>query len=378
MTPRLKITCVAAGLLVLAGCDYAGPTSLPLPAGTSAGDDPYRVTVVFDDASNLAPKGSCRANDVPVGYIESVKLGADLKARVVCLVDRNAKLPANAVGTLSETSLLGERFVAFGPPPGQQPAGRLAADAVLADAGNRVEPNVEQVLGALSGVLNGGGLARVQTINRELNAALSGREGDVRAVLGDLATLTRHLNQHSGDITGALDSMDKLTRTLARQDKAIGAAIDAIPDGLEVLNRQRPKLVKLLDRLGHLSDVATPVIEQSKRDTVADLKLLRPILRELDNAGSDLNEALHVLTTYPFPTNAMAAMRGDYFGLNATVNLNLDTVNKLLESQLGQPPTTAKPGPTRPGTPTPGLPLPEIGLPEEPPLDLGELLTGGL
>lgn len=375
MKGRLKVVCAfAAASMLLAGCRYAGPTSLPLPAGNSAGDDPYRVTVVFDDASNLAPKGSCRANDVPIGYIDSVTLDKDLKARVVCLVNRAAKLPANAVATLSETSLLGERFVAIGPPPGARPEGRLAAAAVLADGGNHIDPNVEQVLGALSGVLNGGSLARVQTINRELNAALSGRESDVRAVIGELATLTGHLNENRGDITTALDSMDKFTSTLARRDKALGAAIDAIPDGLEALNRQRPKLVKLLSRLGHLSDVATPVIEQSKGDAVANLKLLRPILAELDQASVDLNEALRILTSYPFPSNATAAMRGDYVGLDATVSLSLDTVNKLLEAQLGEPPPTAKPGEE---TPVPDLPLPEIGLPAEPPLDLGDLLTGG-
>lgn len=370
-----SLTAAIAVTLLLTGCRYEGPTSLPLPGGTSTGDDPHRVTAVFDDATNLARKGSCRANDAPIGTIESVSLDSDLKARVVCLVNRETRLPGNTVATLSETSLLGERFVALGPPAGEEPAGTLPADAVIGHSGNQVDANVEQVLGALSGVLNGGSLARVRTITRELNAALSGRETDVRAVLGDLATLTGTLNERRDDITSALDSLDRLTGTLARQDKTIGAAIDAIPDGLAVLNRQRQKLVKLLTRLSRLSDVATPVIEQSRSDTVANLKLLRPILAELDKAGADLNESLKILTSYPFPSNTLAALRGDYVGLDATVNLSLDTVNKLLESQLKQPPPAEGPGADE--TPAPELPVPDIGLPDGPTLDLGDLLTGG-
>lgn len=381
MNARLCV--VVAVTIVLAGCRYEGPTSLPLPAGTSAGDDPYRVTAIFDDATNLAEKGSCRANDVPIGTIESVTLDSDLNARVVCLVNREARLPANTVATLSETSLLGERFVALAPPPGEEPEGTLAPGAVIEEAGNHADPNVEQVLGALSAVLNGGSLARIQTITRELNTALSGRESDVRAVLGDLATLIGHLNRNRSDITRALDSLDKLTGTLAEQDKAIGAAIDAIPEGLEVLNRQRPRLVRLLERLSHLSDVATPVIEQSRDDTVADLKLLRPILAELDKAGNDLNESLKILTSYPFPSSTLAALRGDYVGLDATVNLSLDTLNTLLGEQLNQQPPAAGADRRRSPAPTPGSaelpepPAPEVRPPGGPAIDLGDLLTGG-
>lgn len=381
MKPRRTWLWAAVTLpLLLVSCRYEGPSSLPLPAGTSAGSDPYRVTVVFDDATNLARKGSCRANDVPVGTIESITLDAELRARVVCLVNRETGLPANAVGTLSETSLLGERFVALGPPLGDEPKGKLRPGSVIEHSGNHINPNVEQVLGALSAVLNGGSLARIQTITRELNEALSGREPEVRAVLGQLATLTGHLNQNRGDITRALDSLDTVTGTLARQKKVLGAAIDAVPDGLEVLNRQRPKLITLLDRLSRLSDVATPVIEQSRRDTVADLELLRPILAELDKAGGDLAEALGILLSYPFPSKALSAMQGDFFGLNATFNLSLDSVNALLAGQLEPQRSPLGGGSGRPAEELPGLPgldTPQLRSPDAPALDLGDLLTGG-
>jgi phospholipid/cholesterol/gamma-HCH transport system substrate-binding protein len=371
MTRLLVLTLVAA---LVAGCSHGGPADLPLPAGTAAGDDPYRVTVVFDDATSLAPKGSCRANDVPVGHVESVELGKDLKPRIVCLVNAAVTLPANATAQLSETGLLGERYVALGPPTGEKPRGRLPAGAVLRADGNQVDPNIEQVLGALSTVLNGGSLERVQTIARELNTALDGREGTTRAVLRRFGTLARDLNAHRGDITKALDSLDTLSSKIAKQRKAIGSAVEEIPAGLAVLNRQRPRLTTLLARLSHLSRVATPLIKRSKADVVADLHLLRPILRDLTKSGDDLTEALGLLLSYPFGSNSLAANRGDYFGLDATMNLSLDTINELLGDQAA---ATATQGQT--DAAPPGLPLSELpDLPLQPPaLDLGGLLSGG-
>ena len=49
-------------------------------------------------------------------------------------------------------------------------------------------PEVEEVLGALSLLLNGGGVGQLQTITRELNKTLHGREGDARSVLHQIRT----------------------------------------------------------------------------------------------------------------------------------------------------------------------------------------------
>lgn len=375
--PVRTLASVGAVAAALTACGYSGPTDLPLPAGTVAGDDPYPVTIVFADASSLTPKGFCRANDAPVGLIESVTLDEDLNARVVCRVNRSVTLPANAVGRLSETSLLGERYVALEAPAGAKPIGNLRPGAVLAEAGNHVDPTVEQVLGALSTVLNGGSLERVRAISRELTAALSGRGPRIRALLGELGTLVRGLNEHRSDITAALDSLDSLSGTLARQQKVIASAIDSVPDGLAVLERQRPRLVRLLGELNRLSAVATPLIERSKADAVADLELLRPILAALAESGDHIADALQVLPTYPFGSNALAAIKGDYVGVDVTLNLDLDSLNALLGRVLGERSQAAAPGSgRREPSDHPDLQLPGT-VPPASVLDLGELLTGG-
>jgi len=363
------------GLVLLGGCGYRGVTSLPLP-GAVGGSGTYQVTAVFDDATNLVPKETCRANDVTVGSVASITVGPDLRAHITCAIQDSVHLPANAVASVAETSLLGERFVAFDPPPGAQPSGQLAPGAIIGPDATRADPGTEQVLGTLSMVLNGGSLGRVQTISTELNQALAGHETDTRDLLDQLTTLTGQLDQHRGDITHALDSLDRLSTTVADQRDVLGRALDTVPDGVRVLNDQRDEVISLLRHLHDLSDSAVPVLDASKDDTVADLEALRPILDDLAKNGRQIAPALELLS-YPFPANALDAIKGDYAGLFATVNVNLNTINTLLQQEAQAPlsnrlgGTPALPGPLR-------LPLPGGMTPPAPPsTPLDQLLLGG-
>lgn len=369
--------------LLAAGCGFRGTSSLPLPGGVG-GADTYRVTVVLDDATDLVPKETCRSNDVTVGSVDSVVLGPDLKAHVTCVLENSAALPANTVATLQETSLLGERFIALGPPKGLPPNGKLRPGTVVPDSGARVDPDAEQVLGALSAVLNGGDLTKIQVISKELTDALTGHQGDIRSLLDRTTALTGELNQHSADITHALDALDHLSGSLAARRDALGSALDSVPPGLKVLNDQRPQLLNLLRELTRLSSTAVPLIEASKANTTQDLRLLQPILDGLAANGGQLTGALRAMLTYPFPNNGPAATKGDYAGLSATFNLDLDTLNTLLaQEQQASGPSPVPPGPV-PGLPGGGLPgLPPLpgllppGAPgSPPPTDIGGLLLG--
>lgn len=385
-----------AAATVVSGCGYQGAQSLPLP-GAIGGPDTYRVTVTFSDATNLVPKETCRSNDTVIGSVESVSLDDNLNARVVCTIRNSVRLPGNTVGALRDTSLLGERYVELGPPENQPPVGELRPGSSIPRDDTRADPNTEQVLGALSAVLNGGNLGRIQDITRELNDTLDGRGGTIRGLLDKLTTLTTSLNEHRGDITTALDSMDGLTGTLARQRTVLGSALDTIPSGLRVLSDQRPKLTATLRQLSTLSETAVPLIAETKEDTVANLRHLAPVLGQLSKNGDEIASSLEIATDFPFPSNAQSVIKGDYGGMFGTININADTINHLLEQEIASL-TRSRGGPTpnTPGTATPGKATPRSPLPAPlgdvpgaggrvvggvlnttPLRDLGQLLTGG-
>jgi phospholipid/cholesterol/gamma-HCH transport system substrate-binding protein len=96
-----------------------------------------------------------------------------------------------------------------------------------------------------------------------------------------------------------------------------------MPPALKVLAAQRSDLTKMLTALSKLGKTGTKVVKASHADTVANLKQLRPILQQLNKAGDDLPNSLELLTTYPFPRNAVDAVRGDYVNLDITADLDL-------------------------------------------------------
>ncbi|KRA28023.1 MULTISPECIES: MCE family protein [unclassified Nocardioides] len=324
---RASLGVLAAGSLLLGGCGFSGAKDLPLP-GAVGGEDTYRVSMIFTDATNLVPKETCRANDTIVGSVESVELDEDLRAEVVCVIRDTVTLPANTVATLRETSLLGERFVSLDPPTGEQGLGALSADAVVPESSTRVDPNAEMVLGALSQLLNGGSLGTVQTISQELSTALEG--SDFAETTRQLRVLVQHLNGRRGDITASLDAIDSLASRLADQRTVLAAALDSVPDGLAVLDRQRPQLTRTLKTLARLSRVAVPLIERSKANTVADLEHLKPVLRQLSTVGDELALSLERFASFPFPNTFLATAKGDYAGMYGSLTLDLDSLAPLL------------------------------------------------
>src|SRR3546814_16407239 len=100
-------------------------------------------------------------------------------------------------------------------------------DAVALAPGNR-NPEVEEVLGALSLVLNGGGVAQLKTISSELNDALTGKEGNVKSVLTQLDDFMSELDVNKGDIIKAIESLNKLSITANSQMEDLTLALDSV------------------------------------------------------------------------------------------------------------------------------------------------------
>jgi phospholipid/cholesterol/gamma-HCH transport system substrate-binding protein len=333
---------------LLAGCGFNGIYGMPLPGGADLGNRPYQVHVQFKDVLDLVPQAGVKVNDVSVGKVQNVGLAKDgWTADVTLAVNGDVKLPANAEARLRQSSLLGEKFIELAEPQNAKPQGRLANGATIPVERTNRNPEVEEVLGALSLLLNGGGIGQLQDITRELNNATAGNEAQIRSLLSNLNNLVSGLDARRGDITRALDGLNRLSGTLNTQNVQIGAALDKLPAGVKVLADQREQLVTMLQSMDKLSGVATDTINKSRDDMVADLKALAPTLQRLADAGQALPNAFQLLLTYPFPDSAVDGIKGDYANLYAKLDLNLGNVLDNLSRSRQSP---------LPGTPS--LPLP--------------------
>jgi virulence factor Mce-like protein len=344
---------LVAGALALTGCGTV--YDLPLPGGASVGSNPITVHVIFRDVLDLVPQSTVKVDDITVGKVTAIKLQG-YHADVTIELRRGLDLPDNTRAEIRQTSLLGEKFVSLSAPP--DPVGRLASGDVIGLDHTGRNPEVEEVLGALALLLNGGGVGQLKTIASELNSAAGGRESDIRSVLTQLHTFMGQLDHNKAAIVTAIDNVNRLAAGLRQQDGTIKQTLDDVPAALKSLNGQRADLVRMLGALQRLSGVGVRVIRASKASTIDSLRELAPVLTAFAKAGQDMPDALQVFLTYPFvdaavgnnPQVARNLHMGDYTNLSA--RLDLDLGNLTLPGLPGLPglpkvplPTVTVPGP---------------------------------
>ncbi|MEQ0562006.1 MCE family protein [Amycolatopsis sp. NEAU-NG30] len=314
MKGLVKVAAVAALALVTTGCGRGVSVyDIPLPGGAALGDHPIHVTASFTNVLDLVPQSGVKVNDVPVGQVVKVELAPGGHSAVVSLlVNGDVDLPGNAVARLRQASILGEKFVELAPPDDATPSGRLLDGATIPLDRSTLTPEIEEVFGALSLLLNGGGVAQVQNISHELNDALGGKETAARNLLSNLDTFVKGLDEHRAEITRAIESVNKLAATLNAHTGQITTTLNGLTPGIGVLNQQREALVGMLKSLDGLTAVAVDTVNRSKDDLVADLRALEPLLRRLADSGDKLPKAMEMIFTFPFPDAALDAIRGDY------------------------------------------------------------------
>ncbi len=315
--------------LLLTGCDF-DIYKMPLPGGPDAGENPLKITVQFVDVLDLVPKSTVKVNDVSVGTVTDVELKG--YTAVVSLEMRNdVELPDNALAEIRQTSLLGEKFVSLkAPEQGASTNALQSGDEIPLERSGR-NSEVEEVLGALSLLLNGGGIGQLQTITRELNLALEGREGAAKSVLQQISSFMGQLDENKAAIVTAIEKLNRLALSVREEQPTIDAALEDLPSALDSIDRQRGDLVKMLQALDDLSAVGVEVIQGSKVATIDALESLNPVLSQLAASGDNFTNAFHVFLTYPFvdevvgrdPQVARNLHMGDFTNLSITLEVDL-------------------------------------------------------
>jgi phospholipid/cholesterol/gamma-HCH transport system substrate-binding protein len=312
-TRAIRLVAAASGTALLAtGCSFGGVNSLSLPGTVGTGSDAAKYQVMIANVGSLESNSPVMIGDVVVGAVGRMVVD-NWHANVEISVEPGVAIPANAVATVGQTSLLGSMHLALDPPIGQQPSGRLQPGATIGLNDSSTYPSTEQTLSSLSVVVNGGGLGQIGDIVREFNAAVGGRETQMRDLLLRLNDFVGVLDSQRADINASIDSLNRLSGTFAGQSEVLARALERIPPALDVLTRERPRLTAALDKLRVFSDTATGLINDTQADLLRNLNNLEPTLKALSDVGDDLGTVLAYAPTFPYPQNFIdRAVRGDY------------------------------------------------------------------
>lgn len=329
MNRRCLAVAVAAASVTLTSCTaLQGPGHYTLPGTVATGGDGYRVTAEFRDIDNLVPNSEVLYNDLVIGSVRSLEV-RNWHAVAHLSLKKSVPLPRNITAIIGQKSLLGAEYVEIDRP--KDPAGRLREGDTITLDNTGSYPATEQVLSAVSLLLNNGGLSQIQTITSQLNAALSGREQDARSLITQLQTFTGSLNGQRSSITEALTQVNNLASVLAKRQGTISAALKQIPAGLATLDRERAELTAAVKKIGQFGEVATSVIDETRPELVNTLRSLRPVLAALQKTGESLPRSLEELT-FPLPLQHVPRIvQGDFMNFYITLDLSVPSlVNDLV------------------------------------------------
>ena len=304
----------------LSSCSFSGLQEMDLPGGPDYGEQPYTLTAEFTDVLGLANHAAVKVDGVTVGEVVDIERSGWHAAVALRLPGDLALSPATRA-RIQQSSLLGEKFVALhDPAPTAGGEGLEDGDRIpLARTSRGAE--VEEVLGAASMLLNGGGLDQVQTISRELHTAIDNGSVDTRTFLRELATFITTLDRQRSRIVRIMANVSQLARTINDGEDVVERALTDIAPALRVLEQQREPLVRMLRSLSRFGKVSTRVIRESGDALVADLEALEPIARALRKPGQALPESIEAILSFPFPDEVLTAARGDYVNLAVEMDL---------------------------------------------------------
>ncbi len=298
--------------LSASGCAFGGLNSLPLPGtvGHDQGSTVYHVQLA--NIGTLESNSPVLVGDVVVGSVGKMTV-KDWHADVEVSVKPGVVIPANAVATVGQTSLLGSMHLALNPPLGQQPSGVLQAGATLGLSKSSTYPSTEQTLSALSLVVNGGGVGQIGDLIREFHSALNGRQDQIHDLLGRLNEFVGVLAAQQDSINASIKSLNNLAGTFAGQKEVLTTALNRIPPALDVLVKERPRLVTALEKFKTFSNLAVGIVDDTKTDLVKDLQNLEPTLQAFADVGPKLDSIIAYAPFFPYPQSFMdRAIRGDY------------------------------------------------------------------
>lgn len=217
---RGRVTVLLAAvtmLMLVTGCgSWRGLNSIPMPGTKGGGPGSYTIQAQLPDVSTVQENSRVRVGDVNVGTVTKIEL-QNMHALLTIRLDGDVDLPANTTAKVGQTSLLGSTHIELAAPA--DPQGRLSEGDVLPLASGAAYPNTEQTLSALSLLLNGGGVGKLQDITTALSTAFTGREHDLRELISQFDTFMTRLNSQTDDIIAATDSLNNLAGQVADRNR---------------------------------------------------------------------------------------------------------------------------------------------------------------
>ena len=292
----------------------------------TGGDDDYKVTAEFQNASQLVTGNAVMVGGLSAGTVKEIELGDDGEALVTFTVsDEFAPLPRGTIASVRQGSLssVAGRQLQRTLPPSNEGAGEIADGGTLSQAETVSAVDLDEVFNTLDkktvkdfkAVIKGfrdsyeGVAAQANSGYRYANPFLSTSRRvfaelsrDTRAfeqLIVDTAKLSGLLAARRDDVSALVGNAAGALGAIGRERQALASAIEQLPDFMRTANTTFVNLRAALTDLTPLTSASIPVAERlgpffaelraAARDSVPTIRDLSEIVRR-PGAANDLVE----------------------------------------------------------------------------------------
>lgn len=280
---------------------------LPLPTGSVPGDT-YTIDAVFENALNLPYKAKVKVGGSDVGVVEEI-VPRNFTAVVTMRIRSDVELPANSTAELRQATPLGDVFVAMSKPRDGQ--GKLADGDTLPIERTSAGATVEDLLVAVSMLVNGGGLNQLQRIVNELDLAFRGRGPQIGHLIAQLSDGLGGLQARTVEIDRFLGEFDETIATLNARKAELGGVIDSFPQFIGTLAENNQAIGDDLAKVSVTTQALGDFSGASGEDMRQLLDNVDTLTRGISDMGTDLGGLMDAV--HEIRPNVSKSTEGPYF-----------------------------------------------------------------
>lgn len=313
---------VVVGAVMLSSCALSLQT---LPKITGSSGPTYPIRAEFENVLNLPSEAQVRVGAQVVGQVGQIST-RNFQADLTLNIKSQVHLLEGTTAQIRFDNPLGDEYVLLQEPAIAETSASgssqyLKPNSLIPESNTSTAPSVEDTFGALSLVLNGGGINQLQVIIHELNNTFNGNQPQIRSFLTTIDKAFGSLSSGRQAIDNALTSIQNLTKQLNGGRQTISNGINTIAPAIGVLASENQQISSLLSELSNLGSIGTEVARQSGENSVADVKALLPVVQQLQSVSSQIGPDLADLSK--FEAESLKVAPGDYLQASVITNVLL-------------------------------------------------------
>jgi phospholipid/cholesterol/gamma-HCH transport system substrate-binding protein len=228
------------------------------------GKEARTVTVDFNNVAGLDEKSAVRIAGVRKGKVDKIQVLPNGKARVTLKIDNDVPLHTNAIASIANLGLLGEKYVELDPGTGNTPV--MQGENVALPQPGASTASIDQVTNQVSAIATD-----IKAITESLRAVTAGPAGQQR--LDAIVENTRAITEQIRDLIAANQSNLNMTVENARI----------------VSMELRTSIPKLAESIEKVANSISGTVGENRPDVRAVAENLHKISTDLKTTSENLN-----------------------------------------------------------------------------------------